>query len=408
MPIWLMIQIDRWLGGLFLNLLTPLASWRRRAPVKIHPGFGPNPPSHHATSQIDQGAWSPRVIVVSKYLGIGSIILSVPLVRQLRTHFSSARLVFLSFSPNQKLLTFLPWVDEILCIRPSILWFVFDTLRALHRLRRLRVDLFLDLESYSRYTALMSVGSGATVRVGFHTVSLPDRGRLFTHRVYWNPYRHVLDNYLALGGIIGLPADPDRRLTLRQLRAAEERRGLAWLRRRGLAPGHYILFATVSDSVRVLNAYPHDQWLQLAEALYRQTALPIVVIGAHADPQWGPHGEARREYVHNLTGKTSFTALLVIVKHAAYLVSVDTGIAHLAAVFQVPALTLFGPDTPQLYAPLNSNGQIMYAGLHCSPCVNLLEGKRSDCQDNVCLNRWSPEELCRRVLKEFAQARSVP
>ena len=407
MPLWLMVQVDRWLGGLLVMACAPFAARCRSSPIPILPGFGPNPPARSSANGRDRERrwaagvaeprpWSPRVIVVSKFFGMGSVILSVPLLRRLRSKFPAARMLFLSFSSQQKLLTFLPYVDEVRTIRTVPHLFVFDTLRMVWRLRRLGAELYIDLESYSRYTALVSLCSGARVRVGFHTVSLPQRGWLLTHRVYWNPYRHAIDNFLALGGAVGA-TQGDRSLELRTLTVAEEKKGLAWLRKIDLAPRRYILFAPTSDSVRRLNAYPQDQWLALAELLHRKTGLSLVVIGAKSDPQWGQRRSSERPYLHNLTGRTSFTALLVMVKRAACLVSVDTGIAHLAAVLGVPALTMFGPDTPALYGPVNPRGRIVYANLHCSPCVNLLEGKRSDCRDNVCLTRYSPEDLSEQV-----------
>jgi ADP-heptose:LPS heptosyltransferase len=243
----------------------------------------------------------------------------------------------------------------------------------------------------------MNFCSGAATRVGFHTLSLSSRGRLLTHRVYLNPYRHAMENFLALGGAVGIAAR-DRALALRSFRAAEERKGFVWLRKHGLTPGRYVLFSPLGDLVKALKSYPEDRWAELADALYRQAGCPSVVIAATADRRWDLKVSRVRNYLHNLTGKTSFTALMVLIKHALCLISVDTGIAHLAAVFQVPTLTLFGPETPQLYAPVNPRGQVVYANLHCSPCMNLLEGKGSDCRNNVCINQWTAQEVCQRVV----------
>ncbi len=397
MPIWLMVLIDRWLGGFLVLMLAPFAARRVASPIPHHTGFGPNPPADQGGGDGGAREWQPGIIVVSKYFGMGSIVLAVPLLRQLRLQFPSARMLFLSFSTNRKLLAFLPYVDEVMCLRTSPHLFVWDTLKTLWMLHRRRVEVFLNLESYSRYSALFSFCSGAGTRVGFHTASLPSRGQLFSHRVYWSPYRHAMENFLALGGAIGVPPGP-RMLELRALKPAEEKKGRVWLRKKGLTPARYILFTPNSDSVKALNTYPRQRWLELADLLYRRSGCHVVVVGAKADPRWTLAVAEARSYVHNLSGKTSFTALMVILKDAACLVSVDTGIAHLAAVLQIPTVTLFGPDAPVLYGPVNPRGRVMYANLHCSPCVNLLEGKRSDCRNNVCINRWAPEAICEEVL----------
>ncbi len=397
-----MRQIDRWVGGVLILLVAPCASLRRASPLPHLHGFGPNP----STPVVPTGRLRPQpTIVVTKYFGMGSILLCVPLLRQIRRRFPLAHIVLVSFSANQELLRFIPYVDETLCIRTAPHVFIVDTLSTLWRLRRARPDIFLDAEFFSRYSALMSVGSGASVRVGFHTLSLAMRGRLLTHRVYWNPYRHAAENFLALGAAVGIQREK-LVLELRDFSSAEEANGMAWLRQQEISD-RYVVCNPHGNTLRHLNAYPTTQWLALAERLQTRLGCQIVFIGSKVDPDWDVKLDHPRAYLHNLSGRTNLTTMMVILKHAQGIVSVDSGVAHLAAVFQTPTLTLFGPDTPRLYGPLNPKGETMYAGLHCSPCANLLEGKKSDCEDNVCINRWSAEEVCEKMvglLKQTGQA----
>jgi ADP-heptose:LPS heptosyltransferase len=52
-----------------------------------------------------------------------------------------------------------------------------------------------------------------------------------------------------------------------------------------------------------------------------------------------------------LAGHTDLTRLCALVAGAALVISGDTGIAHLAAAFGTPSVTLFGPVGPDQWGP---------------------------------------------------------
>jgi len=414
MRIGLMRHIDRWLGGFLVMVLSVPAAWRQSTPVLHDTGFGPNPPgagdreaSVPAPDRPVRADGRP-LILVSKYFGLGSIVLSVPFLRQIRQRFPSARLVFMSFASNRELLTFLPYVDDVVCIDTSLRRFPWDVLRTVWRLRRAKVDLCFDLEFFSRFSALMSFFIGSPTRVGFHTSSLPARGRLLTHRVHWNPFRHASENFMALGGCVGIPPG-EADLALRALSADEQQRVSAWLREQQLTEP-FVVCSPQADTLEQLKAYPPERWRELADAVHQRTGYQVVFVGSQQDPTWNPRTDREAAYLHNLGGRTSLTTLMGLLKRAACVIGVDSGVPHLGAALGVPTLTLFGPETPELYGTLNPLGDVVYAGLHCSPCVNLLEGKQSDCRSNVCISRWPASELCDRAiaLMDSAASRGEP
>jgi len=392
--------IDRILGGFLVVILARLHARAPSGAFAQQPGFGPNPAP--GSDQRPAALPEARTVVVTKYFGLGSILLLMPLLRSIKAQWPAARVCFVSFASNQELIDRLPFVDASICIRTSLRHFVWDTLRALWRLRRLRPELVLDAEFFSRFSALMSVGSCAATRVGFHTMSLKSRGRLQTHRVYWNAARHALDNFLALGAAVGLTVE-DRSLAL--LPSAEEARaGQAHLAREQLTPGRYILCSPHAHSLAPLKHYPVEQWLALTRLLHQRTGLPIIFVGSRVSPEQDVPMAGLEGIARNLTGRTPLAVLLALVRHAGCVISVDSGVAHLAAVFQVPALALFGPEAPDAFGPLNPRGRIVARRLHCSPCLNLLEGKVSGCRDNVCINRWTPEELAEQAVAVLSAA----
>ena len=75
-----------------------------------------------------------------------------------------------------------------------------DSVRFLRWCREKDIDTVVDLELFSRFTALLSGFSGAERRVGFyrfHNEGLY-RGEMLTHRVAYNPHIHIAKNFIAL------------------------------------------------------------------------------------------------------------------------------------------------------------------------------------------------------------------
>ena len=160
-----MRRIDHWAGVPLCCLLTLL----RR----------PFPPRDAAAT--------PKRILFIELSEMGSTILADPAMRKARQQFG-AELFFVIFRRNAASLAFLRTVpaDNVYTIRAELLFaLAWDTLGFLRWSRRRQIDTVVDLELFSRFTALLSGLCGAVRRVGFyrfHNEGLY-RGELLTHRV---------------------------------------------------------------------------------------------------------------------------------------------------------------------------------------------------------------------------------
>ena len=116
----------------------------------------------------------PNTIKCVAFLGLselGSTIIADPAVRRARELFSGTEVYFVIFAGNRGYLGILGRIDpqRMLTIRENyFLPFVLDSLAAIRTLRRVRTDIIVDLELFSRYTSILSLLSGAPIRTGFH------------------------------------------------------------------------------------------------------------------------------------------------------------------------------------------------------------------------------------------------
>jgi ADP-heptose:LPS heptosyltransferase len=86
--------------------------------------------------------------------------------------------------------------------------------------------------------------------------------------------------------------------------------------------------------------------------------------------------------------------LVEALRAARLFVTVDSGPLHLAALTDTPTIALFGPETPSLYGSLGRRHKLFYAGVYCSPCLNVYNTKTAPCNgNNICMQSISASEV---------------
>lgn len=379
--------IDRYLGGAICLALDAYAVVRRlfRRP-------GPLP--------------TVRKILVTKYLGMGSILLATPTMRALKEAYPGSRLVFLTFERNAAFARQIPLIDEVCSLRTgSFLALARDLLKLLPELRRQRFDLVLDLEFFARFSTIVSFLSGGRMRIGYYLPKLW-RGDLLTHLIHFNPYRHVTEVFASQLAPLGLTAT-DFSLTAPTVSDAARARVTALLASCGVAQGEKLIIvnANASDLSRE-RCWPIEHFVSLITSAAELPGRRLILIGsrdesAYVERLYSALPGHARERVLNMAGKLTIDELIALLKVADLCISNDSGPLHIAAALGIPTVSFFGPETPSLYGPSGNNHTIFYAGLYCSPCLNVFNAKRAMCNgDNRCMQAITPAAVLAALLDE--------
>src|SRR5208283_4960684 len=149
-----------------------------------------------------KGPQTPRRILFLELSEMGSTVIANPAMLKARDELG-AEIFFLIFTRNADSLRLLNTVPEanIVTIREtSLTALALDSLRFLRWARRAKIDTVVDLELFSRYSALLTGLSGAKRRVGFyrfHSEGLY-RGEMMTHRVNYNGHIHMAKNFVCM------------------------------------------------------------------------------------------------------------------------------------------------------------------------------------------------------------------
>jgi len=167
-----------------------------------------------------------------------------------------------------------------------------------------------------------------------------------------------------------------------------------------------VLFNPNASDLLPQRRWPVEHFATLARRMLdRWDDVVILITGAPEEQTAAEELRARVGHARmvNFAGRSAFADLPVLYSIAALMVSNDSGPAHFAAVTDMPAIVLFGPETPSLYGPLG-RGRAIAAGLACSPCVSAANHRRTACRDPVCMAAIPPE----RVLAAAAEVLEAP
>ncbi len=354
---------------------------------------------------------SPRRILVILLSEMGSLVLAHPMFVRLKHQYPDADIHVLLFAKNREVLDLLgviPAKDVLTLDDSSLGNLARDSLNAIRTLRSLKIDAVIDCELFARISSIFSFLSGAPLRVGFHRHTQEGlyRGSFINRPVLYNPYRHLSHQFLTMvaalesatvpvAKLLSVP-DPcipplldfvDQELELVAAQLYDDFPAIK---------GHPLVLVYPSGGILPIRAWPVEYYSRLCRKLLDE-GYAVGVIGLKGDRQVSQVivDHCQNSHCINLAGYTkTVRQLLALFHHASLLVTNDGGPGQFAALTPLPTITFFGPETPQLYQPLGSNGYSFFLSLPCSPCLTAYNHRNSPCDgDNQCLKLITPEQV---------------
>lgn len=350
-----------------------------------------------------------KKILVMKFFGMGSIILSIPLLNLIRKNFKEAEVTYLTFSQNKELLQQIKLADRHYFLRTDTFFhFIFDTLKILFKLRIEKYDAVLDLEFFSNFSLTMSYLSGAKWRAGYY-VRGTARGFILDSAIYFNHLKHVSEVFamLVYGLKDGAMESPQIEFNLLPfLNLKEEQFNFEdfGIENNGRKP--LIVMNVNASELCKERRWPAENFVQLSEYLIKNYDALLLFTGAEYDREYVQDVIDRitiKENVVNLAGKTGLKELIFILKNCDIFISNDSGPLHLASLLDRPTVSFFGPETPRHYGPLNGRRIVFYKDVYCSPCLSVYNAKTSACNGrNICMREISVKEVIGEIERNFA------
>ncbi len=306
-----------------------------------------------------------RILVVQT-AWLGDVVLTTPLLRELRRVEPGAHITVLTTPLGLETLSGFPHVNATVALdKRGRDRGVAPTWRLASRLSRAGFDVAIAAQRSFR-TGLLVWSSRARERVGFEGA----RGAwAYTRKIPWVKEHHAVRRYLALSAPVG--GSPERADPTPELPVGDETREsvLSVLAEEGVAAGEALL-ALAPGSIWGTKRWTPEGFAEVARA-GRSRGLRPVLVGSPADRELCERiASLAGEGAVVLAGTTSIPEMAAVLSMSRALVTNDSGPGHVASAVGTPVVAVFGPTVPAFgYTPYGEANRIVaHPGLECRPC----------------------------------------
>jgi heptosyltransferase-1 len=313
----------------------------------------------------------PKKILIVRPSAIGDIAMASSMLAPLARGFAGAKISWLIEPAMSAVLAENEYVDQLL-LWPKQEWqrlfkdghwirLARVILAYRKSLRAAEFDLVLDAQGLFR-SRFLSWLTGARRRIGFDS---KEPGRFLMSRVISrgedsermsSEYLHMLREIGLQGGAfhqclnVGNGDDEIAAKTLASLPIV----------------GPFV--AAAPFTTRPQKHWIRERWSELASKLHDEFGWPMVLLG-------GPDDHASAEEICagapgaavSLAGSLPLAVSMAVLKRAALVIGVDTGLTHMGPAFARPTIALFGATCPYLHTS-RDNTRVLYHKRDCSPC----------------------------------------
>lgn len=320
-------------------------------------------------------------ILIIKLRAIGDVLLSTPVIENLRRAYNSSRIDFLVERDAEDVVKGNPYVDRVIVLDRKRMSSLGESLNFMKGLREGRYDLTIDLFGNPR-SALLTLCTGAKLRVGYNF-----RGRRYAYNLRVEPrgdrVHEVQFNLDALRKI-GVPVLTDNPLF--PLDDVSKRFARDFFKSQGLEDG-FVIGVSPSGGWSA-KRWPLEYFAELADQLVKTYGAKILLF-------WGPGELIRVQRLQSfmterswIIPKTTLKQLGALLWRCDLVISNDSGPMHIAAALGTPTTGIFGPTNPQLQGPYGEKHEVVAKeGLLCLGCNKLT------CKTSDCMNLLGPGEV---------------
>ncbi|MBI3323816.1 MAG: glycosyltransferase family 9 protein [Candidatus Omnitrophica bacterium] len=301
---------------------------------------------------------------------IGDVVLSTPVIRNLRAAFPDAYLGMMVRPEHRELIEGNPDLNAVILYdKFGAEKGILGNLRFAQRLREHRFDTAVILHSTNRviWAAWMA---GIRRRVGYAR-RLP---WMLTQRI---PYikregnRHELEYNLDLLQLLGV--ESKERALFVPTTAEQEEKVRQFLAQEGIREDRPLVVLHPGASCPS-KRWPTEHFARVGDRLTReQNARVVVIAGADGIAQGQAVLGRMREKSVNALARFTLGELVCLFRHAACVVSNDSGPVHLACAAGTPVVSIFGRWggglSPTRWGPTGPRDVVLHHDVGCRPCL---------------------------------------
>jgi lipopolysaccharide heptosyltransferase II len=347
-----------------------------------------------------------RSFLVINPFGIGDVLFSTPLLRQLHEAHPGAKIYYLcnrrtsTFLKSHPLITklFIYERDEFRAAEKRSFWEgAWMLISFLNEIRKEHIDVAIDLSLNTKF-GLYALLAGIPVRAGFDHKK---RGRFLNRKLPLAGFdsKNVIEYYLDILSLIGIQP----RISPMEIYSDETSRSWA---QQIVKPGKLVIGIAPCGGQAFgasagLKRWPEGHFVELINRLVERYHPQILVFA-------GPNEKVEMERILsrlNLEAREviqgfadrSFEEIVALTGLCDFFISNDTGLLRVAIAFGKKTLAFFGPADERVYGPFPVNPErhrVLTHPVSCRPCYKHF--RLPECQRQVaCMTGVSVDEAFR-------------
>ncbi len=303
---------------------------------------------------------SPVRILLIRFGSFGDLVLTTPVLINLKIHYPNSQITFLTKERYRSLVEMFDGVDELRTISDDL--DSFSYFRSFLTLDPPSYDLIIDLHGNPRswLTRTLTYASQKLV----YPKRRIERSRIVKTKQYPQCSPHTIDLYNSTITELGkYPYLQRPMIAGRTLRNIHQEIPTGFGKENG-----YICIAP--DAAHAAKTYPVERFIQIAKALHEQSGVAIVwlVTKTNEGAERLLAQNVPPPHLHICTG-LSWPSLTAVIAKGKVTIANDSGVAHLSSAVGIPVISLFGPTHPSLgFAPRGQFDVVLDAPVWCRPC----------------------------------------
>ncbi|MBI5464580.1 MAG: lipopolysaccharide heptosyltransferase II [Ignavibacteriales bacterium] len=339
---------------------------------------------------------TPQRFLVIQTAFIGDVILTLPMIQELKRHVPSAHIDLIVIPRSADLLRNHPSIREVIQFdKQKSDKGVFRLWRIAQMLRSKKYDAAL-IPHRSMRSAALAFLAGVPMRVGFD-VSVSRFA--YTHVVRYDKLKHEADRNAALLAPFGINLQTKVLPTLHPTNSDVEAVNLV-VKKFGWDSTANVI-AVAPGTVWNTKRWPKEKFIELVRLLLTK-GLRIVMVGGAEDVELcGQIVQASEsESVRAVAGQLGLLESAALIQQCSVVISNDSAPMHMAMAMRTPVVAIFGATVPEFgFSPYGVKDVVIETkGLACRPC-SMHGGKACPIGTFECMEKISPAEVCEAVVR---------
>lgn len=334
----------------------------------------------------------PEKILIIRTDRLGDVILSTPVIKNLRIAFPNSYLAFMCRPYTKEALEGNPDLDEIIVYDKygqhknflSSLKFAFS-------LRKKKFDWAIILHPTNR-AHLLTFLAAIPFRIGWNK----KMGFLLTKKIPHQKQKgekHEMEYTLDILRRLNIPITDKN--TYFPIKEKNQKRVEEILNQEGIPPGEKFIVIHPCASCPS-KRWPPEYFSQLIKLLNKKSSLKVIVIAAQSETKFTKEIITQNPVI-DLSGKLSISEIGSLIKRAAVFISNDSGPVHIASAVNTPVIAIFGRKnaglSPVRWKPLGEKSFYFHKDAGCVYCL-----AHNCLKKFLCLKKIKPEEVAEKAL----------